>query len=297
MGLSGRVLTAMVSPFTADGALDLDGAQRLAAHLIDHGSDGIVVAGSTGESPTLTHQETLDLFRVVVEAVGGRATVLAGTGKNDTAATIALSCEAAEIGVDGLLLVSPYYNRPSQRGLVRHFGAVADTVGGLPVVLYDIPSRTGVELSLDTILTLVRTHPNVVGLKDAAGNFPKSAAIVAQAPAGFRLYAGDDVSTLPLLALGAVGVISVAGHLVGEDLAAMIDAFPTDPGKAREIHFKLLPLFDALFCDVNPVPLKAAMQLVGLPAGGVRAPLAEADQSTIDQVREALRAVGVSLHA
>lgn len=297
MGLSGRVLTAMVSPFTADGALDLDAARQLAAHLLDHGSDGIVVAGSTGESPTLTHQETLDLFRAVVETVGGRATVLAGTGKNDTAATIALSREAAEIGVDGLLLVAPYYNRPSQRGLVQHFGAVADAVGDLPVVLYDIPSRTGVELSLDTILTLATAHTNVVGLKDAAGNFPKSAAIVAHAPSGFQLFAGDDVSTLPLLALGAVGVISVAAHLVGEDLAAMVDAFATDPGKAREIHFKLLPLFEALFCDVNPVPLKAAMHLVGLPAGPVRAPLADADQKTIDEVREAMRAVGVSLHA
>jgi 4-hydroxy-tetrahydrodipicolinate synthase len=297
VGLSGRVLTAMVSPFTAGGALDLDAARNLAAHLVDHGSDGIVVAGSTGESPTLTHQETLDLFRVVVETVGDRATVLAGTGKNDTAATIELSREAAAIGVDGLLLVAPYYNRPSQRGLVQHFGAVADAVGELPVVLYDIPSRTGVELSLDTILTLARDHANVVGLKDAAGNFPKSAAIVSQAPPGFQLFAGDDVSTLPLMALGAVGVISVAAHLVGEDLAALVDAFPTDPGKAREIHFKLLPLFEALFCDVNPVPLKAAMHLVGLPAGGVRAPLADADQSTIDRVRDALRAVGVSLHA
>lgn len=297
MALSGRVLTAMVSPFTVDGALDLDGAQRLAAHLVDHGSDGIVVAGSTGESPTLTHAETLDLFRAVVEAVGGRAEVVAGTGKNDTAATIALSREAAAIGVDGLLLVSPYYNRPSQRGLVGHFGAVADAVDGLPVVLYDIPSRTGVELSAETILGLASAHANVVGLKDAAGNFPKSAEVVSQAPAGFRLYAGDDVSTLPLLSLGAVGVISVAAHLVGEDLAAMVDAFATDPGKAREIHFKLLPLFSALFCDVNPVPLKAAMRLAGLPAGPVRAPLADADQSTIDQVRDALRAVGVSVHA
>jgi 4-hydroxy-tetrahydrodipicolinate synthase len=286
-----------VSPFTDDGALDLDGAQRLAAHLIDHGSDGIVVAGSTGESPTLTHDETLALFRAVVDAVGERATVLAGTGKNDTAATVALSREAAALGVDGLLLVSPYYNRPSQRGLVRHFGAVADAVDGVPIVLYDIPSRTGVELSIDTIVTLAREHANVVGLKDAAGNFPKSAAVVAQAPAGFRLYAGDDVSTLPLLALGGVGVISVAAHLVGEDMAALVDAFATDPGKAREIHFKLLPLFAALFCDVNPVPLKAAMNLAGLPAGPVRAPLADADQETIDQVREALRAVGVSLHA
>lgn len=293
MPIFGRVLTAMVSPFTDERALDLDAAQRLATHLVEHGSDGIVVAGSTGESPTLTHDETLDLVRAVKDAVGDRANVVVGTGKNDTAATVALSREVAAIGVDGLLVVSPYYNRPSQRGMLAHFGAVADAVGDLPVLLYDIPSRTGCEIAKETMSTLAERHANVVGVKDAAGDFPKSAWLAANTPERFELYAGDDVATLPLLAVGAVGVISVAAHLVGPDLAAMVEAFPTDPGKAREIHFKLLPLFSALFCDVNPVPLKAALRLVGLPGGPLRLPLAEPDQDTVRLVREALVAVGV----
>lgn len=289
----GRVLTAMVSPFTDDGALDLDGAQRLAAQLVDSGSDGLVVCGSTGESPTLTHGETLDLIRAVNEAVGDRATVIAGTGKNDTAATVELSREVAALGVDGLLLVTPYYNKPSQRGMAAHFGAVAEAVGDLPVILYDIPARAGVELAPETVAALVERHANIRGIKDAAGNFPKSAWMVANTRADFELYAGDDVATLPLLALGGVGVISVAAHLVGNDLAAMVDSFPTDPAKAREIHFKLLPLFSALFCDTNPVPLKAALRLLGMPGGPLRLPLPEPEQETVDRVREALRAVGV----
>ena len=288
----GRVLTAMVSPFTDDRALDLDGAQRLAAQLVDSGSDGLVVCGSTGESPTLTHGETLDLIRAVNEAVGGRATVIAGTGKNDTAATVELSREVAAIGVDGLLLVTPYYNKPSQRGMVAHFGAVADAVDDLPVILYDIPARSGVELAQETVAELVERHANIRGIKDAAGNFPKSAWMVANTREDFELYAGDDIATLPLLAVGGVGVISVAAHLVGNDLAAMVDSFPTDPAKAREIHFKLLPLFSALFCDTNPVPLKAALRLLGMPGGPLRLPLPEPETETVDRVREALRAVG-----
>lgn len=293
MPIFGRVLTAMVSPFTDDRALDLDGAQRLAAHLVDHGSDCIVVAGSTGESPTLTHDETLDLVRAVKDAVGDRAKVVVGTGKNDTAAAVELSREVAALGVDGLLLVTPYYNKPSQRGMLAHFGALADAVADLPVILYDVPARTGVEMAQDTIARLAESHANVRAIKDAAGNFPKSAWVVANTPERFELYAGDDVSTLPLLALGGVGVISVAAHLVGTELSAMVDAFPTDPGKAREIHFKLLPLFSALFCDTNPAPLKAALRMLGLPGGPLRLPLAEPDDQTVQRVREALAAVGV----
>lgn len=289
----GRVLTAMVSPFTDDRALDLDGAQRLAAHLADNGSDGIVVAGSTGESPTLTHDETLDLIRAVREAVGGRASVIAGTGKNDTAASVALSREVAELGVDGLLIVAPYYNRPSQRGLQTHFSAIAEAAGDTPVILYDVPPRTGVEMAKETIAALAERHANVVALKDAAGDLTKAAWVVANTREDFLLYSGDDVATLPLLSVGAVGVISVAAHLVGNDLAALIDAFPTDPAKAREIHFKLLPVFAALFCDSNPVPLKAALRLAGLPGGPPRLPLADPDEATIACVREAMAAVGI----
>jgi 4-hydroxy-tetrahydrodipicolinate synthase len=287
----GRVLTAIVSPMREDGSLDLDGAQQLAAHLVESGSDGLVVAGSTGESATLTHAETLDLFRAVVDAVGGRAVIIAGTGKNDTAASVELSREAAGLGVDGLLLVTPYYNKPSQRGLEAHFGAVAQAVD-LPVMLYDIPSRSACEIAPETILRLALGHENVVAVKDAVGDFTKSAWLAANAPDGFELYSGDDVATLPLLAVGGVGVVSVAAHLVARDLAAMVDAFPADPARARDIHHKLLPLFRALFCDTNPVPLKAALRLVGLPAGPVRSPLADADDETVTLVREALRTVG-----
>ena len=289
----GRVLTAMVSPFTEDRALDLDGAQRLAAKLVDTGSDGVVVCGSTGESPTLTHSETIDLIRAVNEAVGDRATVIAGTGKNDTAATVELSREVAGLGVDGLLLIAPYYNRPSQRGLAAHFGTVAEAVGDLPVILYDVPPRTGVELAKETVARLAEDHANIVAIKDAAGDFTKAAWMAANTREDFLVYSGDDVATLPLLAVGAHGIISVAAHLVGNDLAAMVDAFPSDPAKAREIHVKLLPLFAALFCDTNPVPLKAALRLVGLPGGPLRLPLAEPDDQTVACVRDALVAVGV----
>lgn len=291
MSTFGRVLTAMVSPFTADRALDLDGAQRLAAHLVAHGNDGIVVCGSTGESPTVTHEETLALLRGVVEAVGDRATVVAGTGKYDTAATVELSREAEAIGVDGLLVVTPYYNKPSQRGLHAHFTTVAGATS-LPVMLYNIPSRTACEVQPETLLRILEDAPNVRAVKDATGNFRNAAWLRSRAPERFDVYSGDDVSTLPLLALGAAGVVSVAGHLVGEQIAQMVDVFPTDPGKAREIHQFLLPLFDALFVDTNPVPLKAALGMVGLPGGPVRSPLADADESTHEAIGGALRAVG-----
>jgi 4-hydroxy-tetrahydrodipicolinate synthase len=285
----GRVLTAMASPMTPDRALDLDGAQRLAVHLVEHSSDGIVVAGTTGESPTLTHDETLDLFRAVVEAVAGRATIVAGCGKNDTAATVQLCREAAGTGVDGLLLVTPYYNKPSQRGLIAHFTAAASATG-LPVMLYNIPSRTACEIAPETLLAIAEAAPTVRAVKDAVGDFAKAAWLLARAPDGFEVYAGDDANLLPLLAVGGVGVVSVAAHLVGEDLAAMIDVFPTQPAVARAIHYRLLSLFRALFVDTNPVPLKAALGIVGLPGGPVRPPLADADERTVDVVRTALAA-------
>lgn len=290
----GHVLTAMVSPMRADRSLDLDGAQRLAAHLVDHGCDGVVVAGTTGESPTLTHDETLELFSAVVDAVGDRAMVVAGCGKNDTAGTVALTREAEERGVGGIMLVTPYYNKPSQRGLEQHFRAVAAETD-LPVLLYNIPSRTSCEILPETLLQIAEAAPNVRGVKDAVGDFVKASWLAAHAPETFEIYSGDDVNLLPLLAVGGVGVVSVAGHLVGEELARMIEVYATDPGKAREIHFRLLPLFKALFVDTNPVPLKAALNMLGLPAGPVRLPLAEADERTRDVVHEAMVAAGVAM--
>jgi 4-hydroxy-tetrahydrodipicolinate synthase len=288
----GHVLTAMATPLRPDLSVDYDGAQRLATHLVEHGCDGVVVTGTTGESPTLTHTETLDLFAAVVDAVGARATVVAGVGKNDTAASVQLAQEAVGRGVDAIMVVTPYYNKPSQRGLELHFRTVAQAVD-LPVLLYNIPSRTSCEIAPETLLRLAETVPNIRAVKDAVGDFVKAAWLAARAPETFELYSGDDINLLPLLAVGGVGVVSVAGHLVGEELARLIEVFPTDPAKAREVHYRLLPLFRALFCDTNPVPLKVALELLGLPAGPVRPPLADADDETRATVRSALTEVGL----
>jgi 4-hydroxy-tetrahydrodipicolinate synthase len=289
-----RMMTAMATPFAADGSVDLDGVQELAAHLVANGNEGLVVVGTTGESPTLDHQETLDVFRAVVSAVGDRATVVAGCGKNDTAATVALVREASDLGVDGILLVTPYYNRPSQRGLVAHFTA-ASRATDLPVMLYNIPSRSACEIAPETLLGLAEQVDNVKGVKDAVVDFAKTAWLAARAPDGFGIWSGDDSTVLPLLAVGGVGVVSVAGHLVGDDLATMIEVFPSNPEKAREIAFRIAPLCSALFVEPSPAPLKAALRLLGLPAGPVRAPLVEVEEATLALVREALRTAGVVL--
>jgi 4-hydroxy-tetrahydrodipicolinate synthase len=276
-----------------DRSLDLDAAQRLAAHLVDTGNSGVVVAGTTGESPTLSNAETLELFRAVVEAVGDRADVLAGVGKNDTAATIAFARQAEGIGVDGLMVVSPYYNRPPQRGLAAHFSAVAGAVD-LPVLLYNVPSRTGCEIAPETLLDLADRHTSIVGVKDAVGDMVKASWLVARAPARFAVWSGDDKNALPLRSVGGYGLVSVAGHLVATDLAEMLEVFDSDPARARHLHLRLLPLFTALFVDASPGPLKAALGMVGLPGGPVRPPLADADPDTVTVLRRALAAAKVS---
>jgi 4-hydroxy-tetrahydrodipicolinate synthase len=223
----------------------------------------------------------------VVEAVGDRGTVIAGCGKNDTAATEQLVREATELGVDGILLVTPYYNRPSQRGLYEHFSRAARATE-LPVMLYDIPVRTAREIDRETLLSLASDVPNIAGVKDAVDDLGKTSWVAAHAPEGFGIWAGNDASLLPMLAVGAVGVVSVAAHLAGDDIAALIESFPTDPAKAREVHFRLAPLIAALFREPSPAPLKAALRMVGLPAGPVRAPLVEVEEATRDALREAL---------
>lgn len=294
MPIFGRVLTAMATPFTADRALDLEGAQSLASHLVDHGSDGLVVAGTTGESPTLTHDETLDLFSAVVEAVGARTTVVAGVGKNATAATVRLAREAADRGVDGLLVVTPYYNKPSQRGLVEHFTAVARAVD-LPVLLYNIPGRTAREIEPETLLRLAESVETIKGVKDAVGDLTKASWLAARKPDDFDILSGDDATTLPLLAVGGVGVVAVSAHLVGERMARMVEVFPTDPAAAREIHLQILPLMTTLMtADPSPGPLKAALRQRGLPGGPVRPPLVDADADVERMVAEALSAAGVT---
>ncbi|BCV21153.1 4-hydroxy-tetrahydrodipicolinate synthase [Moorella sp. Hama-1] len=288
----GRILTAMVTPFTAEGKLDIDGARKLAVHLVEHGSDGLVVAGTTGESPALTHEEKIELFRAVKEAVGDRAAVIAGTGSNSTAASIELSREAAALGVDGLMLVVPYYNRPSQEGLYRHFEAIAAATS-LPIILYNIPSRTGRNMEAATTLRLAAIK-NIVAVKEASGDLDQATAIIRQAPADFLLYSGDDSLTLPLMAVGGYGIISVAAHVAGEKMQAMVSAFTAgDTRKAAALHRELFPLFKGLFITSNPVPVKEALNMLGLPAGPVRLPLVGASKEEKEKIAAALRETGL----
>ena len=288
----GRVLTAMVTPFTDDGSLDLEGAQRLAAHLVDAGNDGLVVNGTTGESPTTSDAEKSALVRAVLEAVGDRAHVIAGVGNNDTRHTLELAREAERSGAHGLLVVTPYYNKPPQEGLYRHFTAVADATG-LPVMLYDIPGRTGVAIDTETLVRLSE-HPRIVANKDAKGDL--AAAGWALSRSGLAWYSGDDMLNLPLLSIGAVGFVSVVGHLVTPELKVMLDAFLSgDSVKAAEIHQRLLPVITGMFRTQGVITTKAALALQGLPAGPLRLPLVEATEAEVAQLRRDLAAGGVDL--
>lgn len=287
-GRFGRVLTAMVTPFDDDGALDLDGARTLARHLAEHGNDGLVVAGTTGEAPVLTDDEKLALWAAVAEAV--TIPVIAGTGTNDTAHSVHLTREASRLGVAGVLVVTPYYNRPSQRGLEGHFRAVAEATD-LPVMVYDIPIRTGRKVSSALLATLAREVPNVVAVKDAAGNPAETAVVLAHAPAGFECYSGDDALTLPLLAIGAVGVVGVATHWSGLDHQEMITAFEKgDVGAARAVNARLLPSFAFETGDdaPNPVPTKAMLRVLGLPGGQCRLPMGDAPDWVEPKARQVL---------
>ncbi|GIV20028.1 MAG: 4-hydroxy-tetrahydrodipicolinate synthase [Armatimonadota bacterium] len=288
----GPVVTAMVTPFNEDLEVNYDAAQALAELLVQTGSTGLVVSGTTGESPTLTHEEKVTLFRKVKEAVGNRAAVLAGTSTYDTAESVRLSQEAERAGVDGLLLVAPYYNRPSQEGLYQHFKTIAHAVD-LPVMIYNIPGRTGVNVEPATLLRLAEVH-NIVAVKEASGNLNQMSEICANAPEGFVVYSGDDSLTLPLLAVGGVGVVSVASHVVGRDIRRMCEAFFAGRvQEAKSLHHRMLPLFKALFCTTNPVPVKAALNMLGANVGGVRLPLVEANEKEKEIVRKALRDYGL----
>jgi len=288
----GRVITAMATPFDRGGALDLDRARALAEHLVATGSDGLVLAGSTGESPTLSFEEKRDLFAAVADAVGARADIIAGTGTYNTAESIHLSTMAAEQGVDGLLVVTPYYSRPPQTGLLAHFRAVAAATD-LPVILYDIPSRTARKIEHETLLKLAEV-PNIVGVKDAAGDLAGTARLAAEKPDDFTIWSGDDALTLPMLALGAHGVVSVASHLAGPRLQALVEAHTKgDIDLAASINRELVPLFDVLFITSNPIPLKAALEMVGQPAGDPRLPLVKATEEERTKVRAVLQQLGL----
>ena len=291
-GRFGSVVTAMVTPFREDHTVDYDGAQALATHLLDSGSDGVVVAGSTGESPTLTHKEKAELFRVVGEAVRGRGHLLCGTGTYSTAETLELTQAAEDAGADGLLVVTPYYNKPPQRGLIAHFERIADATE-LPIIAYNIPGRTATRIEHDTLLRLAQT-PNIVAVKDSTGDFQGVSKLIAEAPAEFEVYSGDDWATFGYLCLGAVGVVSVASHLVGPQIRQMIELIETgDVPAARKLHEALSPLFNALFVTSNPIPLKAALQMVGRSAGDPRLPLVPATAEERERVRKALEDAGL----
>ncbi|MDT0378850.1 4-hydroxy-tetrahydrodipicolinate synthase [Streptomyces sp. DSM 42041] len=288
----GRVLTAMVTPFTADGALDVDGAQRLAAHLVDAGNDGLIVNGTTGESPTTSDAEKSQLVRAVVEAVGDRAHVVAGAGTNDTAHSLKLAREAEHAGAHGLLAVTPYYSKPPQEGLYRHFTAIADATE-LPVMLYDIPGRSGVPINTETIVRLAE-HPRIVANKDAKGDLGRASWAIATS--GLAWYSGDDMLNLPLLSVGAIGYVSVVGHVVAPELRAMLEAHLSgDVVKATEIHQKLLPVFTGMFRTQGVITCKAALALQGLPAGSLRMPLVELSPEETEQLKLDLAAGGVHL--
>jgi 4-hydroxy-tetrahydrodipicolinate synthase len=280
----------MVTPFTADGALDLDGAQRLATHLVDAGNDGLIVNGTTGESPTTSNAEKAALLRAVLEAVGDRAHIVAGVGTNDTRHSIELAHDAELLGAHGLLTVTPYYNKPPQEGLYRHFTAIADSTE-LPVMLYDIPGRSGVPITTETLVRLAE-HPRIVANKDAKGDLGEAS--WAMSRSGLAWYSGDDMLNLPLLSIGAVGFVSVVGHLVAPDLRAMLEAhLGGDVHKAAEIHQKLLPVYTGVFRTQGAMTTKAALALQGLPAGPMRAPLVELSPQELEQLKLDLAQGGV----
>ena len=268
----GQLLTAMVTPFNQNEEIDFNATENLVNYLIANGSDGIVVAGTTGESPTLTTEEKAELFKCVVEASAGRVPVIAGTGSNNTKATINLTKKAEEAGVDGIMLVTPYYNKPSQEGLFQHFRAIAESTA-LPVMLYNIPGRSVVNLSVETIVRLSKIK-NISSVKEASGNLDSMAEIINNTPDDFTLYSGDDALTLPILAIGGTGVISVASHVIGNEMQEMITSFKQGHvQEAASAHRRLLPIIKALFAAPSPSPVKAALSMKGLPVGGVRLPM------------------------
>jgi 4-hydroxy-tetrahydrodipicolinate synthase len=288
----GRVLTAMVTPFDADGALDLDAAQHLASHLVDQGCDGLVVSGTTGESPTTSPAEQLELLRAVLAAVGDRARVVAGVGTNDTAHTIELAQAAHRAGASGALVVTPYYNKPPQAGLVAHFTAVADATA-LPVMLYDIPGRTALAIRAETFMRLAE-HPRIVAVKDAKGDLFEGSQVMAES--GLAYYSGDDLLNLPWLAVGAIGVVSVVSHVSADRYAAMVRA--VDAGNlelARKLHVELLPVVAGLMTRAQGViAVKAALELLGvLPNRSVRLPLVAATEDEVSALRADLHQIGI----
>jgi len=290
----GHVLTAMITPFDAQGAVDYRRAQELAEALVASGTDGLVLSGTTGESPTLTTEEKLRLFREIRSAIGTRATIVAGTCNYNTHESIELSLEAKEAGVDGILGTVPYYNKPPQHGLYAHFKAIAEAVD-LPIILYNVPSRTATNMSAETTIRLSQIS-NIVGIKDAGGDLQVTAQIVEESAPGFKVWSGDDVMTLPILSVGGYGIVSVASHLVGKQIQEMIGHFVAGRvGEAAASHRRLRPFFNALFVTTNPIPLKYALRKVGFDVGTPRLPLVEPDDKSAAAIDAALASAQIDL--
>lgn len=286
----GHLLTAMITPFTSTGEVDYEKTWRLARFLVDSGSDGLVVTGTTGESPTLSSDEKVALYRTVVEAVGEKTQVVAGTGTYDTAESVELTRRASEVGCSGVMAVTPYYSRPPQQGLIEHFTAIAEATD-LPVLLYNIPGRTGRRIEVETLARLAQ-HPRIVAVKDAVGELTFTTKTRLATEEEFAIYSGDDINTLPMMAVGAVGVVSVAAHLAGKQIKAMVEAaLEGDLPMARRLHLALAPLAGALFLEPNPMPVKAAVNALWEPVGNPRSPLVPASDETVQKVKEALGAV------
>ena len=289
----GRLLTAMITPFKDDLSIDWAGVEKLAHHLIETGHDGIVVNGTTGEAPTTSDDEKIEIIKVVLKAVAGKAKVVAGAGNNETSHSIEQAEMAAKAGADGLLVVTPYYNKPPQAGIEAHFRAIANATD-VPVMMYDIPGRTGMAIEPDTLCRLAE-HKNIVALKDAKGDVPSTSWVIKRS--GIPVYSGDDILNLPLLSVGAVGFVSVCGHTVGRELREMLDAwFSGNSARALEIHQQLLPVYTGTFRTQGAILTKAALTLLGLPGGKVRLPLVDATDAQITQLREDLRKGGVKVN-
>lgn len=284
----GMVLTAMVTPFKPDGSMDYKRAAELANYLAENGSDGLVVHGTTGESPTLSHEEEYELYRVVKKSVGGKIKIIAGTGSNSTATSIKSTKEAEKIGVDGIMIVVPYYNKPSQEGMYQHYAAVAGATK-LPIIIYNIQGRTGVNMTADTVARLAKIR-NIVGIKEASGIMDQVSDIRRKTPKEFLIYSGDDDKTLEIMKRGGCGIISVASHIAGREIKKMCEAYLSGRvEEAEKINERLSPLFKVLFITTNPTPVKAALAIIGQPVGGLRLPLIEANGSEKEQIRKVLK--------
>lgn len=289
----GRLMTAMVTPFTADQSLDLPRAAELANRILDEGSDGLIVCGTTGESPTVFYDQKMDLFRAVIEAVDGRAPLVANVGDNCTADSVEFAKEVVALGVDGIMAVVPYYNKPPQEGMYRHFRAIAEAVD-VPVVLYNIPGRCVVNMEPDTILRLAHDCENIVALKQANPDLSQVATVIENAPEGFEVFSGDDELTLPMMGLGGTGVISTIGNVASTRMRELVYAYAEgDHTRALRIHLELLPMMKTLFITANPIMVKKALELVGFGVGGVRLPLVEANAEQTAELERVMRHVGM----